>query len=290
LSIIKHAKLAVLTVLLLIQFALGQQPATFHRVGDVFTGPVKSVRSERTVFVRKGEQLVETAATLKQIATYSTDGLSRETIAYDRNGSPREKTVETYHSDGNRDTVNVFNSEGNLVSSTSHEYQGGRLVAETRYKSDSSTTKVKKFIQWSEPAGTIVSHSKISENGNQIETAVNTRDETTKTSKWTYTLADGSRTENIFSLDPTQDHVTETLSYAHDGSLTSRRIARSDRAVTRLEATEFDGKGNVLKKTMETREYDSRRNLIKIVNYRWNAEMQQFEPAAATYHRINYFQ
>ena len=52
----------------------------------------------------------------------------------------------------------------------------------------------------------------------------------------------------------------------------------------------YDGHGNVRQKTFETREYDSRRNLIKIVNYRWNAELQKFEPASATYHRITYFQ
>ena len=62
-----------------------------------------------------------------------------------------------------------------------------------------------------------------------------------------------------------------------------------DPAVTRKEVTIYDGAGNVRMKTLETREYDQRHNLIKTVNYRWNNELQKFQPSVANYARITYF-
>jgi hypothetical protein len=287
-----QASFAILTVSIVAlcsQFAPSQQSATFHRVGDAFRGPIKIVRSEITGFTRQGNQLIETPPTLVQVINYAPDGLSREIIVY-RNGTPRQKTVETYHSNGNRIGTHVLGPEGNPIAASSYEYDNrGFPLSETRYNSDGSV-KDTKFIQSTQTGANIAAHSVTAGNGTQIETSVNSRDESRKTSTWSTTKPDGSRSEQISSKDDAGNHITEILSYSPDGVLTGRRISKVDREVTRLEATEYDGHANVLKKTFETRQYDSRKNLIKFVNYRWNAELQKFEPASATYHHITYFQ
>lgn len=285
-----QAKFAILIVALCSQFVLAQQSATFHRVGDAFRGPIKIVRSERTRFTREGDQVIETPPTLIQVITYAPDGLSREIVVYSSNGSPRQKTVETYNSNGNQIGVRVLTPEGNPISAKSYEHnKSGLPVSETRYNPDGSV-KDTKFFQLTPTGANIVAHSTTAGNGTQIETSVNAQDESRQTSTWTTTKPDGSRSEQIASRDEVGNQITEILSYGPDGSLTARRVSKVDRDVTRLEATEYDGHGNVRQKTFETREYDSRRNLIKIVNYRWNAELQKFEPASATYHRITYVQ
>jgi len=285
----KYTRFAILTVALSSQFVVAQQSAISHRVGDAFRGPLKIVRSETRRFTREGDQLIEGPPTLIQVITYAPDGLSREIVVYKGDGSPRQKTVETYDSNGNRIGVRVLNPEGNPISAKSYEYDNrGLPLAETQYNADGSV-KDTKFTQMTTSGCNIVAHSTTSGNGTQIETAVNTRDESRKTSTWTTTKPDGSRSEQVASRDEAGNHITEINSYSLDGSLAGRRISKVDRDVTRLEATEYDGQGNVRRKTFETREYDSRRNLIKLVHYRWNAELQKFEPASAMYHHITYF-
>ena len=285
----RKLQFVTLALMLCSQLVLAQQAATY-RVGDIFKGPVKAVRTERTHFVREGDRAIESSPTLMKLTTYTLEGLSRESISYGTDGSVLERRIERWRSDGKQIDISIFEAKDKLSLRIAYEYNDfGLPVSETRYNPDGSVKEVR-LVESDPGPNKIMGHTKVARNGSELERAVNTRDETNKTSRWTSTLADGSRTENIHSLDPTKDHFTETLSYGPDGSLKSRRISKSDRAVTRLEATEFDGKGNLLKKTLETREYDARRNLIKLVNFRWNAELQQFEPAAATYHRITYFE
>lgn len=286
-----QAKFAILIVALCSQSVLAQQSTLiFYRNGDAFHGPIKIVRSETTRFTREGDQVSETPPTLTQIITYAPDGLSREIIRYKNNGSPGQKTVETYNSSGNRISFRILNPEGNQISARSYDYDSnGLLASETLYNSDSSV-KDTKFTQLTMAGQNLVARSTIAGNGTQVETAVNTRDESRKISTWTTTKPDGSRSEQIASKDEAGNHITETRTYNRDGSLNGRAISKVNREVTKLESTEFDGQGNVLRKNFHTREYDSRRNLIKLVHYRWNAELQNFEPASATYHHITYFQ
>jgi hypothetical protein len=67
-------------------------------------------------------------------------------------------------------------------------------------------------------------------------------------------------------------------------------VSKVNRDITRLEATEYDANGAVIRKTLETREYDSLRNITAVVNYKWNAALEKFEPVARTYHHIEYFE
>lgn len=271
------------------QFSLAQQTSIVNRQGDVFRGPVKMVRSERAGLRSEGNQLIEGPLTLIQTISYSSDGLSREVNGYNPNGSLRQKTVETYHPNGNRATLTSYDRDGKITARTSYEYDGsGGLESETRYNPDGSILE-RRIIQATDSPRKIVAVTKISGAGTHIETGVNTRDEANKTSKWSYSKTDGTRNEDTFSRDDAGNHITEQLQYSSDGSLTGRRVSRVDAAVARLESTIYEANGTVREKTLETREYDSRRNLIKIVNYRWVAALQKFEPTVVSYHRITYF-
>ena len=283
------SSVAMLFLILCSPLALAQQTSSVSREGDVFRGPVKTVRSERASLRSEGDQLIEGPLTLIQTISYSSDSLSRETYSYYPDGSHRAKTVETYHPNGTRASLTSYDRQGKITGRTSYEYDGsGALESETRYNPDGSILE-RRIIQRGASSPNLVAVTKTSGAGTNIESAVNTRDDANKTSKWRYSKPDGTRSEDTFSRDEAGNRITEQLFYGADGSLTGRRVSKVDAATTRLEATVYEANGSVRTKTLETREYDSRRNLTKIVNYQWVEALQKFEPTVVSYHRITYF-
>ena len=275
---------AVLIVTLCSTLTIAQQ---VYRQGDVFRGPVKTVRTERTFFRVVDDTEIESPPQLLQEVVYATDGLSRELRIFNPGGSLRQKTIETYRADGTPKTIQVVDGSDKTLSTRTFERDhSGLPVTETRYNGDGSV-KEKKFIQSDPTVPSINAISTVAGDGRQLETSVSEVNSAAKI--WRTTKPDGSRSEQIASRDSAGNRRTEFLSYAADGALVSKRISIVDPGVTRLEATEYDGAGNIRQKTLQTREYDSRRNLSKTVDYRWNNERQKFEPAASTYHRITYF-
>ena len=269
--------------------AVGQQKRTVIRVGDAFYGPVKTVRTELVRLTVNGDSVTEGSRALVQVIKYTPDGLTRETESYYPNGALRQKITEKYYPSGNLESQSIYNAKGDLVSKTTSEYdQFGGTMSESRQNPDGSAQSqtVTQSVQSSQG---IVAVSKTTD-GRTVETSVNTRQEQPKKSQWTTTKPDGTRQENIYSVDSDGNHNDEQISYKSDGSVAGRRVSKVDRDVTRLEAIEYDGEGNVKKRTFETREYDSHRNIKKTVNYRWNAAVEKFEPVVSTYNNIEYFE
>jgi YD repeat-containing protein len=189
--------------------------------------------------------------------------------------------------------MSIYDGNGTLISKTDYAYNSaGQPAVETNYSADGSI-KEQKTNEWSESGG-LVSHTKLMREG--IETSVNSNNFSTrhvrssepKRSVWTTNKPDGSRTENIFEVDASGTHHDQQINYGLDGTVTGRRVSIVDAGITRLEATEYDGAGNITSRTLQTREYDSHHNLNKIVEFRWNAEGQEFEPVFITYHMIVY--
>ena len=283
---IYRAKLAIEILALCSTLVIAQQG---YRQGDAFHGPVKTVRIERTFIRAVGDSENESTPVLIQEIVYSPDGLSRELRIYNADGSIRQKTIDTYRADGSRARVHVVDgSERTISTHTFERDQSGRLVSETRYNGDGSV-KDKKFVGWDSTRPSMNSTQRVGGDGRQLETSVVEVDSAAKTSNWRTSNADGSRSEQLASRDSAGNHRTEIRTYAPDGTLTGRSISIVDPGVTRKEVTLYDGAGNVTLKTLETREYDHRHNLIKTVNYRWNNELQKFQPSVANYARITYF-
>lgn len=278
--------ITILIVTLWSPFAVSQQG---YRQGDALHGPVRTARFERTFIRVVDGSDVESPPVLVQEVVYSRDGLSRETRAYNPDGSIRQKTIETYRPDGTQATQRIVDGSDKMISARSFETgQSGLPVSETRYNGDGSV-KEKKFIQSDPKVPSINATTTVAGDGRQLETSVVNVDSVSKTSTWTTTRSDGSRDEQIASRDSAGNHKTEVRSYSADGTLTGRSISIVDPGVTRKEATLYDGAGNVTLKTLETREYDHRHNLIKTVNYRWNNELQKFQASVINYARITYF-
>jgi hypothetical protein len=277
-------------MILVSQVSFGQQGQPI-RVGDAFRGLIKEVRSE-TVQVRIEQGvLVEGPRRLTQIVTYSADGLRRETVSY--NGTiQRGKTIETYLPGGNRESISVYDAEGTLISKIGYEYDSsGNPTVETQYDADGSI-KEKKINQWSSSTGGLAAVTKTTGNGARIENSINSNNFGTKNSPkrsvWTTTKPDGSKIENMFEVDSSGTHNDQQRFFAPDGTLLERQVSVVDANVTRLERTEYDGTDNIKNRTLETREYDSHHNLIKITNQRWNSTKKEFEPFTIAYHTIVY--
>lgn len=284
----KRTLLAISVVFLFLSLCSAQQT----RVGDAFRGPLKQVRTARTRVRVENGTVVEGPRTLVQVINYSEDGLSREIQLYNGNSIQR-KTVERYRPDGNRDSTSTYESNETLISKVVYEYNPqGRLTSELRFNNEGSITD-RRMIQTSSKGQQLVV-TKSSGSGVPVERSVNTREAGFPTtpgrrSVWTTTKEDGSRVENIFEVDASGTHNDQQLEYDASGSLVGRRVSIVDAEAKRLEATEYDATGNVKNRTLETREYDSRHNLIKLTNFKWNSQEQNFEPFVISYHEIEYY-
>lgn len=271
------------------QLGFGQQARPVFRVGDAFRGPVKVVRTEVVRLRMEGDKEIEGPRDIVQVVTYSRDGLTKETVSQDPSGTIRRKIIERYFPSGNQESLTIYDGAGNQISKVTYEHdKSGAAISETRHNPNGSIQS-QTFVQAERsPEGGIVAVSRISD-GTAVETSINTRTETPKVSKWSTAKPDGTRQDNIFAVDAAGDHNDETITYKPDGSLASRRVSKVNRDVTRLEATEYDASGAVQKRTLETREYDSYRNVKEVVHYKWNAVSAKFEPVGRTYHYIEYF-
>lgn len=293
----KRLLLASLTAILFCQLSFAQQPTTNGiRVGDAFRGHIKSVRSERSQVRVEDGVVIESSRMLLQVINYSENGFSRETIGY-RGAAIQRKTVEAYLPSGDRDSTSFYGPDGTLISKVGYEYDSlGQLTAEVQYLADGSV-KERRTIQSIDSQQRQFTITKTSGTGTTVETSINKSEHTTsnlpngpaKKSVWTTTKADGSRTENIFEVDSSGTHNDQQVSYGADGTLTGKRVTIVDAGISRLEATEYDGAGNVKIRSLETREYDSHHNLIKHTNYFWNSGQQTFVPVAVIYNTIEYF-
>lgn len=290
----KRVILGCLSSFLFVQLCAAQASRPVIRVGDTFRGPVKQVRSERALLRVEEGLVVESQRTLFQVVNYSENGLSREILVL-RGSSIQQKTVETYQPSGERESTSIFAANGTLISKIGYEYDSqGRLASEVRYNGDGSV-KERKIIQLSDSPPRQLAVTKISGSGSTVETSINTIERDphggrAMRSVWSTTNSDGGRVENIFEVDKSGTHNDQQLFYSADGSLTGKRVSIVDAGVNRLEATEYDATGNIKNRTLETREYDSLRNLRKITNYKWNSSLQKFEPFVVSYHIIEYYQ
>lgn len=281
-------KFTPMIIVLACQVVSAQQKAATHRVGDAFRGAISTVRSETASVRREGDSQVEGPRSLMLTIKYSEDGLTREAVSYAPDGSVRQRTVETYLPGGNRQSYSVTKRDGSFSARIVYQYNDrGHLISETHYNSDGSI-KETILTQVDESSEGIVAVARLRADGTRVDNSVNSRDAASRQSRWTTTEADGRRVEKTFVVDPSGNHRDEQISYNPDGSLAGRRVSLVDAGVARLEATEYAPDGSVLKKSLQTREYDAHRNLIKHISYRWNGSVQEFEPVLVTYNTISY--
>lgn len=260
-----------------------QQKSVEFRQGDAFRGPVRSARIERTIFSRVNGRLVEGPRSLVVVNNYTPDGKRMESEGYAPDGTLRDRSVHVYDDAGSEVEMSKFDGRGDLQMKRVYRPATGETLT---YNSDGSLRSRRVVLK--RPDGTQAETQIYDGSGALLERSVNERD--AKTSVWSTYAADGSpKRRDVYSLNYGGPHHAETQTYAPDGSVADRRVSNVDTALSDLRATEARGEGGPPRKTRETREYDSHRNLSKLVNYRWNAETGEYDPANVSYYTIEYY-
>lgn len=256
------------------------------RVGDAFGGPVKTVRMERATFVGRDGARVEGRRVLVSLKRYSPDGRTAEHETYAPDGTLRRKTVHHYGGDGRFLEESHYDAGGALIDRKSYDHS-----ADERLTFDGAgRLRERRVVVWN------ARHDKIKEvliydgAGALLRREVNSVDEAGKKSTWTAYGPDGKAVDqSVHSLDYGGPHRTERQAYNADGSAAGGRVATSDAATRRLEAVETNADGTVRRKTSQEREYDSRRNLYRLVDLRWSDAKGAYEPVAVTYYVTTYY-
>lgn len=279
-----------LTVTLAVASSLSAQQqqgrALHYRVGDAMTGPVRSVRTERADLTEVDGAFVEGARRLVAARSYSPDGKRAEHESYRPDGSLWRRSVYLYADDGQ-------------VAEESHYDGGGSLVDKKIYARTPNETLtvgadgkvLSRVVLVRVASGDAVAEVLTYDGGGAlVKRAVNTREQGGRKSIWTSYGPGGAilrRDEN--DLNYGGPHRTETQTYKGDGSAPARRVSTGDASSSRIEAVETGADGAVRRKTSDRREYDARRNLIKITKINWDEAAGKYGPSAVTYHAITYY-
>lgn len=259
-----------------------ERPVEF-RQGDSFRGPVKSARIESAAFVRQDGRLVEGPRRLVSVISYAPDGRRREQESYAPDGKTANKSVSLYDDAGNEVEMSLFDGRGELRMKKVYRPAAGETLT---YNGDESLRERRVVING--PDGTQAETQTYDGSGALLERSVNERDG--KTSVWRTYRADGTlKEQSQYSLNYGGPHHIETQSYTPDGAVAGSRVSNSDAAVTDLRATVEKAGGGPPRRTRETREYDSRKNLSKLTTFKWNAETGDYEPANVSYYTVEYY-
>ena len=263
--------------------ASARQRSVEFRQGDALHGPIKSARLEHATYSRVDGRLVEGPRRLSVVNNYTPDGKRMEYAGYAPDGTLRQRYVRLYDDDGNEVEMSSFDGNGKLLMRRVYLPATGETLT---YNADGSLRDRRVVVKG--PDGTLVETRTYDGTGALLERSVNERDD--KTSVWSTYRADGSlKKRDEHSLNYGGPHRTESKTYAPDGSVAGRRVSSSDAATTELRATEVKGDGRPPRETRRTIEYDSRKNLSKVIDYRWNAETKDYEPVNVSYYTIEYY-
>jgi YD repeat-containing protein len=278
------AGFVLLFIVLSAQFCPAQSNGPSTRYADPFHGHIKTIRVEGARLKRgSGGELIESAAILEKLISYSDDGLTRTAVSYDSQGSVIETRVETYLPDGKQAGGTLTSGDGIFVARWAYEYDWqGHQISETRYNADGSVKE--KVLRVTRSEGNVTTFTRFTSEGAPVDVTAVKSSPVASTS--ITTRADGSRSENNLATDKSGTHQQEWTTYKANGSVDERGVTIADKG--RIEYTYSDGAGKVLNRTLQTREYDSFHNLIKDTHYRWNTEAQRFDPLGITYNKIVY--
>ncbi|HEX8500942.1 MAG TPA: hypothetical protein VF659_10165 [Pyrinomonadaceae bacterium] len=263
--------------------AAARQKTVEFRQGDALSGPIQSARLEQTTFRRVNGALVEGPRRLTSVSTYAPDGKRKEQVSYAPDGSPRAKYVHLYDDAGNEVEMSFFDGRGDLQMRRVYRPAAGETLT---YNGDGSLRDRRVVV--TRPDNTQLETRLYDGAGVLVERSVNERD--AKKSVWSTYRGDGTlKKRDTHSLDYGGPHHTESETFAADGvTPVGRRVSDADAAATDLRAVN-EGHNPGPRRTRETREYDSHRNLSKQTTFRWNEATGEFEPAAVTYYTITYY-
>jgi len=265
--------------------AAAQGKAVEIREGDAMRGPVKSVRVERAHYDRVGGQLVEGARRLVATSTYTPDGKRQEQENYAPSGVVSGRRVFVYDDAGNEIEHSLFDGKGDLqMRFVRRPAEGERLV----YNGDGSLRE--RRVVTKSPDGMVI-ELRVYDGGGALSERSETRMEGGVAVVKVYGPDGVLKRSGERGPGPAGGRQMVEQSYNPDGTVFGRRVSAVTHASSEMveRVSVNDGHNPGPRKTRETREYDSRKNLSKMVNSIWNEATNEFEPKVVTYYTVTYY-
>lgn len=257
-----------------------QQRPVHSRQGDAMRGHVKSVRIERARYERLGGELVEGPRRLVAVSTYAPDGKRQEQESYAPDGSLRLRRVSVYDDAGNEIEHSVFDGKGQLQTRVVvRPAEGERLT----YDGDGSLRERRVEVKTSDG----IEERAYDGDGALKERSVLAREGGVSVMK-TYKPDGTLKRSGEHGASGARRTVYQT--YNPDGTVSGRRVSdfATDASAMEIRA-DNDGYNPGPRKTRETREFDSRRNLSRLTSYVWNEATGEYEPSSVTYYTVTYY-
>ncbi len=260
-----------------------RQRAVEARQGDAIHGPVREARIEHATYSRVDGVLVEGPRRLSSVSTYTQDGKRKEQLGYAPEGALRSRDVRIYDDAGRELEVSIFDGAGNLQMKIVHRhetgekltYKGGSL-SERRVSTlgpDGRTAETRIY----DGDGALKERSVIEREGGATIQRTSGPDGVLKRSAENGPGEGGARR-------------TVNQTYSADGSVYGRRVADVAIQAGTMDISTVNERFNPgPRKTRETREHDSHRNLSKLTTYVWNEATGEYEPSAVSYYTITYY-
>jgi YD repeat-containing protein len=249
-----------------------------HCGGEIYTGPVRSVRVERAQYIKVDGQLVEGPRRLVNVVVYSDDRRRAEHTAYDEAGEVRNVYVRACYEDGKQSEYAMFDGGRRLRWRKQYSRDGGEILD---FDADGRVTR-REVVSRDASGRKLVGSSIYNGEGVLVLRTENTLED--GKSVWaTYDGEGRLRAKAVHTLNYGGPHHAESYTYRPDGTVGRHTISKADAAVRHLEKEGLGGRES------ERREYDAHRNLVKLINYRHDPLTGEMAPVAVFYHEITYF-
>lgn len=276
-------------VLLLFAFLFACAPVAdgqgylHHCSGEIFKGPVRSVRSVQTLYVEEGGQWVEGPRRLVGVTVYSEGRRRAEHTSFDEEGQERYIHVRVCREDGRQAEYAAFDAARNLI--WRYVYSGdGREVL--KFDADGRLTQREVSVHDAQGRN-LAGGETFDGEGRLLLRSVITR-EADRTVRATYDATGRLVSQTVHTLDGGEPRH-EFYTFRPDGTVARRVTSRSDAGSRHIQKESAGHGGALAPSHSERREYDAHGNLVRLINYRVDPATGEMVPFAVSYHEITYF-
>lgn len=277
---------ALCVCLLLAASAHARRQAQESRAGDKTHESVQSVRTETAEISLKDGQPWEGPRRLLETKTYSPDGRRTESVSYLPDGTVRLKTVRVFDERGLLAEQSNYDAADVLLNKEVHVRRGYELAV---YDGEGRLLRRIESI-WNEKRNRVVEIRSYDGSGALVRRDVNTISDDGTRPNW---ASYGPGGEPLEKTDPGPNpDGPKRAGQARPGTDAADGGGRDETgdapAGDRKPETDADGQSRRGQKAK--REYDSRRNLVKVTYYRWDEAGGKLVPRRVVYHNITYRQ
>jgi hypothetical protein len=275
--------LLTLTLVLAASAAASAQQAggLERRYGDMFVGPVRTVRVETASYVKRDGELVEGPRKLSFAVSYSEDGKRSEWEYYAADGALRDRRVI------------VYNDRGRMVEQ--YYYKGrdqlnGRVISkpdkgETLYYNSDGSLRLRAVIVIREDGSREV--KSYNAEGALKKTLVVKSGDWGMTAKH-YDVNGMPLVESSARYGAGGAQEIEEQHYDANGAPAGREVTTARYGADGFESVVVKPDGT-RSKTRGTYERDAHGNLVKAISYVWDEAASDYVPTAVTYYTVTYY-